>query len=237
MGTCARLLPLLALAGCPAEQLGVQVPRGGVASVSQEDLQRDAWLLASLEDRGGRAPGTPGAEEAAVSVAKRLGQMHLEPGFGGDWRRPAAGDFNVCGRREGAGGSVLVVALDEGTGAETGAVPVAALISLAKAVDVPRGDGPTAVFCRVRGEAGLEQLLVTPPLPLETMDRILLLGPFGDGTLEATPVTVGSRDALRVTTGTRPFHGTPEDGLARLDYRRVEANVRAFHARWLASGS
>jgi hypothetical protein len=50
------------LIACPAERLGIELPPGGAASISREDLERDVALLVD----GGRA-----------AFGKRMEQMHF----------------------------------------------------------------------------------------------------------------------------------------------------------------
>ena len=54
---------LLILLACPAEDLGIELPRGGVASISPEDLGRDHWAL--------------GREEPVGFFTGRMRQMHV----------------------------------------------------------------------------------------------------------------------------------------------------------------
>lgn len=59
------------LLGCPAEQLGVELPEGGVRTISQEDLQRDCFGLRT--------------NDAGAFWAHRMEQMHaskIEKGEG-----------------------------------------------------------------------------------------------------------------------------------------------------------
>jgi hypothetical protein len=96
----------LILAACPAERLGVEIPRGGPASISQEDLQRDTWAFSK--------------EPPAEVFARRMAQMHFEIS-------------GTCARREGPGRPLVVVA-PVPTDAD-GAAAAAVLVSLAKGWD------------------------------------------------------------------------------------------------------
>lgn len=67
---------ILLLVACPVEQLGIELPPGGAAAISQEDLQRDVLGLLGADPGGW--------------FAKRAGQMGLEVRRGEGW---------VCGQR------------------------------------------------------------------------------------------------------------------------------------------
>lgn len=54
---------LWSLSGCPAEQLGIELPPGGAEAISAEDLRRDVGIL--------RADGARG-------FAARMKQMHAK---------------------------------------------------------------------------------------------------------------------------------------------------------------
>lgn len=105
---------LLAGLGCPAEQLGIELPPGGAASISPEDTQRDV--------RGLLREGRPFYE-------KRMTQMGFEVRAGEGW---------ACGvRGEGRPFGLVGPLPDDADAAASGAV----LISLAKAWDTL--DGPS----------------------------------------------------------------------------------------------
>lgn len=55
---------ILLLIACPAEQLGIELPEGGAAAISQEDLQRDVFALSR--------------EPAAVVFERRMQQMDVD---------------------------------------------------------------------------------------------------------------------------------------------------------------
>ena len=233
------LLPWLSLAwlslawlGCRAEDLGVEVPRGGIDTISQEDLQRDVSLLVTL-DAGGRGPGSPGAVEAAAQVERRLRQMHTLPAFGRSHRRAVGGDWTLCGLREGRSSqTVVVLAIDGGQGADLGASPVAVMLSLAKGGDVP-GRPISEVFCRLAPQGGLKDLLAHPPVPWSRVSTLLLLGPLGGDDLQVEPLGDMPAPAHRATTGPDPVHGGAQDVMERLDYRVVERHTRDIFRRFL----
>ncbi len=109
------------LLACKASSLGVDVPRGGPEAISQEDLQRDVFMLTErgMEDR--RA-GTPGGEEAARRVVDRMQQMHLLPAFGEAYSRPGG---LICGQKDGRSGKAVLVAAEErGSGASVLPPPI-----------------------------------------------------------------------------------------------------------------
>ena len=120
------LLVLLAL-GCPAEQLGIPVPKGGVEAIAMDDLVRDTAQLtkaASPEDR-------------LAFLAERWDQMGLDAREGGR-----------CGVREGTTADAVAVLAQEGTPGDAASwTAAAAAISVAKAFH-GRPAGPRAVwFC------------------------------------------------------------------------------------------
>lgn len=118
------MLVLLVALGCPAEQLGIELPPGGAASISPEDAQRDV--------RGLVRDGRPFFE-------KRMAQMGFEVRSADGW---------ACGVR-GAGRPLALIAPlpDDADAAASGAV----LISLAKAWDTL--DGPPRETWLCVGEA------------------------------------------------------------------------------------
>lgn len=113
--------PLLWL-GCPAEQLGIELPPPGAASISAEDLRRDVLGLSK--------PDWP------TFFGKRLADMRLEPVSSGPAR---------CGR-VGRGEPVRVVVGPEPTSVET-ATALAVVISVAKAADSTEGLTGTRWYC------------------------------------------------------------------------------------------
>lgn len=230
----ARLPLLLCLGGCPAEQLGVDVPRGGVDSISQEDLQRDVFLFEDPQLPGERSPGKAGAPVAAQRLQDRLQQMHLLPAFGAGYSLPVPtvdgeeGAALVCGRRDGAGSEgVVVIALDEGKGARAGALPLAAAISLAKAFDVPAKPAQTVVICGGPAAGALAAYAANPALPAERTRALIVLGPVDDGPLVEEPgPAVGGLQSVRLRAQAEP---DVEDRADDLDYRRVVGTVQALY--------
>lgn len=232
------LLPWLlgALLACRAETLGVELPRGGPQAISQEDLQRDVFQLVSLERSPTGDPVPRDPEAAADGLELRLRQMHTLPAWDDRYRRRSqSGDWHLCGLREGRSPQViLVAALDGGRGATLGASPVAVLLSLAKAGDVPGRPELSHLFCRVAPGQTLEDFLRDgAPVPPDRLARVLLLGPFGGEQVQETPFLGG----VLLTTGPDPVHGTDADGMERVDWRLVEQQVRDTWYRHLASGA
>lgn len=193
----------LLLAGCPAEMLGVELPAAGVAALSEMDLQRDTRMLSEVT-----------GDDRLERLHRRFEEMRLKPAFGRDWRD---GDVS-CGVRAGRGeGAVLIVAVDDGATVQGGAVPAAALISLAKVTDLAETSAHAWIYCDAP-ESALAGLTAKPPLPI---DAGLVMGPLSDGPFEV------QRDSMvRVATPSADLTATA-DGL---DYRalrdRTEALVR-----------
>jgi hypothetical protein len=229
-----RLPAALLLVACKAESLGVDVPKGGVEALSQEDLQRDVFLLT----QGGldRRVGQPGHAEAATRTLDRLRQMHTLPGFGEEEQRALpGGEVLLCTQRDGRSGKAVVVAAeDPGTGA-SGAASVAALISLAKAFDVARPPTDTIVFCVWPGEAGRAAFLAQPAVPLAEVRRLYVLGRWDGSPVVEVPLAAGGAAALRLESPARDWHGTAEDGAERIDYRALQAQVGALYGRVTAA--
>ena len=222
-------LGVVPLWGCPAEQLGVDVPRGGPDAISQEDLQRDVFLFEDPEFKGQRGPGNQGAALAALRLQDRLQQMHLLPAFGDGYSLPVeGGGAVVCGRKDGKGDQgVVLIALDLGSGARGGALPYAAAISLAKAFDVPQQPAQTVVICGAPAVGGLEAYAANPALQASSTKALFVVGPLDDkASAEAAGAAMGAIPTRRVTmTGALP----PEDRADDLDYRDVVVQVKALH--------
>jgi hypothetical protein len=123
------------LIACPAERLGVEVPKGGLDAISAEDLQRDVYALT----RDGADPGQV--------FANRLTQMHLPPRETGDGR--------VCARRDGAGAPRVVVAPWPTTVGE--AAQVAVLVSVAKGWDGQPPPKRATWLCMAKPDAVLPE--------------------------------------------------------------------------------
>ena len=164
---------LLTLLGCPAEQLRIELPKGGIQALAMEDVQRD---LQQLEQLGDRSVGTPMHEESARRVQRRLEEMHTLPGYGRMYAQNTEHGMVVCGQKDGSGGGVVVVlALDEGGGAASSGAQVAALISLAKTYDVPQNPPKSLLFCTA---PSVEAYFAKPAWPADKTLALLTLGPL-----------------------------------------------------------
>ena len=164
---------LLTLLGCPADQLRIDLPEGGLQALSMEDVQRD---LQQLDQLGDRSFGTPDHEESARRVQRRLEQMHTLPGYGRMYAQSTEHGVVVCGQKDGQGGGVVVVlALDEGGGAMRSGAQVAALISLAKTYDVPEPPARSVLFCTA---PSVQAYLAKPAWPPDKTVALLTLGPI-----------------------------------------------------------
>lgn len=203
----------LALVACKAEDLGVVLPRGGVAAISQEDLRRDSWRLAES--------GAP--ELAAGALAERLGQMRTHPGFGGQWSRRVGEGTAVCGRKDGQDEAVVMVLAVGPVDAPAGAIAWAGLISLAKGLDDRTPPPLTVLVCGVPDESVATALVAAPPVPQDALRRVVRVGPYGGEALsvEASPTWQWIQAAGGPLT------------LGEVDYRRVEAQVRETLPRLL----
>lgn len=216
------IAPLLALLACKAESLGVDVPRGGPDAISQEDLQRDVFMLTErgLEDR---SPTSRGGAEASRRVSERLQQMHLLPAFGDAYERPGG---LLCGQKDGRSGKgVLVAAEDRGTGAASAAA-VAAIISLAKAFDVRDPPADTLLLCVWPAQGGAAAWLEQPAMPMADLRRVIVLAEL------AGPLQTAEQAPMQGAPLTRVSGHAPAetDTMDRLDYRALERAVRDVHA-------
>ncbi len=216
-------LLLSLLAGCKAERLGVELPRGGRDNISQEDLQRDVWSLEKIGDRA------VGAEDAAVHLQQRFQQMHTRPGFGRSYMsKSPEGGMVVCAEREGQSSSpVLLLAEDPGLGAAAGAVPLAVLISAAKGFDVPGLHDQTAMLCGLIGPGAMAHFLSQPPTPLDGVLSASLIGPVSAAEPEIETVSLGEADVLRYTAGEIPS----PDVMEAIDYREILTLTLAIYDR------
>lgn len=98
----------LSVAGCPAEQLGIELPPAGAASIGVDDLQRDVAGLLAQRD---------------AWFEHRMGQMHFRAARGEGW---------ICGERgEGTGRTFLAAPPDDVDHASA----VAVMIAMAKGWD------------------------------------------------------------------------------------------------------
>lgn len=227
-------LGLVGLSGCKAESLGVELARGGPDQISGEDLQRDVWLLMGPV-AASRAPGSPGNAEAAGRFEERLQQMHTLPAFGQSYRRSLGQGWLVCGQKDGRSDrGLLFFAEDGGAGVRGGALPVASLISLAKAADILEPPTHTLLFCGAFGPGGLDAYALQPAFPLAKTLQIAEVGPLGDADVTGSPeAPLGGAPRQRYSTGPRPGDGGPEDRAEAVDFRRVSDQLREV---WLAVG-
>lgn len=212
----------LGLTACPAEQLGVELPRGGVEAVSPEDLRRDA----------GDLEAAPSPEAAGELLARRLAQMRLLPAFGSAWTHPGPGGPLICGRKEGqAPRALLVVAIGAPNRTE-GAVAWAGLISLAKAWDRPGRPPRTILLCALVGTPDLEALAATPPQPLDQVDSAWILESLHGPAVSGQPRELGPLSAERLYTDA----AVPAD-VGAVDHRIVAVQLRAAFARITGDGN
>ncbi len=159
---------LLQLIACRVEELGIELPSGGVSAVSHEDLRRDTRLLA-------------GADPGAV-WGERLGQMGMTATPAPP---PLAESASCFARGDGVppvGKARLLVAAWPGNPDE--ATAAAALISIAKAWDLAEGPEGRATLCLLaRGAAFPDRLaagLAVGPLAAGSLV-------WGEGSLRAEP--------------------------------------------------
>jgi hypothetical protein len=219
MATARLALATLLLTGCPAEQLGVPLPPRGVVAINQEDLQRDMFHL--LE------PGSnTRSPEARAWLAKRFGQMHLEP------VEPRIED-SVCGLRRGSEDSILTIASFTSTeGARMAALPDAQLITLAKSIDGLGTPTHGILFCSASGP---EATGFTTDLfnLFPTLHGLVHLSELGGERLvidEPGIMKLTTWDAHSGHERLEPEH----DGMEAVDYVRVAEHLRAVHQRFLA---
>lgn len=192
-----------ALMACPAEQLGIELPKGGIDTVSEEDIRRDLHML----------DGQP--DDRRERIQHRLEQMHTLPGFGSAYTR----DSVVCGLIDGAEAApTVVLALDEGHGAARSAAPVAAMISLAKSFDVPSKPDRSLLFCAA---PSVEAYLAAPALPVEETHAMLSIGPLGGASLSSADHAEPLRRVH--VQGTMPEE---DDRMSLLDSRILVGHVR-----------
>ena len=88
------------------------------------------------------------------------------------------------------------------------------------------------LFCALPEPGGLDALRAQPPLPLDGLQKVVFIGPLGDGplrTAEGTPLE--GVPVLRITTADPPPPG-PDDQAEAVDYRRVLDRVRQTRG-WL----
>lgn len=212
-------LVLACLVACPAEQLGVELPRGGPDAISQEDLRRDSWLLAQA------SAGAASPAQAGAVVAQRLSQMRLLPAFGGEWTRTSAGGLAICGRKDGADKSVLLVVAQGDPATVDGALSWAGLVSLAKGWDQPGQPRKTRILCAITRP--LDGAWPPPwlPVPADQVAAVAYLS-----SIAGAPLVVegprGTPPALSLRTG-----GDAPTDAGGIDYRVVEGTVGQILAR------
>ena len=212
------MLSLLLLLGCPAEQLRIELPKGGLNALSEEDIRRDLFMLDQLGDR----TEAQAAGEGAARIERRLQEMHTLPGFGSSYTREGP---VTCGQIDGADtNAVVVVALDERVGAARSMAPVAVLISLAKTYDTVERPDRTVVLCVAET---LEAYAAVPSVPLDTTHALVTLGPLGGEQVESTEST---------HEGVRRVHieGTAPDSDDRMS--RLKAYHLVAHATRIREG-
>lgn len=214
----ARLLLIAGLWACKAELLGVELPRGGRDAISQEDLQRDTWMLAQIPDRARNA------DAVARDLSMRFQQMHTRPAFSQSYVDAAGPARIICAEKDGRGdGRVLLVAEDTDGSIAAGAAPIAALVSVLKGFDTPTAPPQGVVACALVGEGARERFLAQPPLPLADAE-IWLVGPLGRGEPAVSDATLGAHAARRYTLGTVP----EPDAMESLDYHELQAAAVAL---------
>jgi len=173
---------LLALMGCPAEQLGIPVPATGVDAVSMEDLRRD---LHALTTGAAASPGPSGREARQRFVDERWRQMGLEV-------------EGSCGHRAGVTEArIAVVSQPAPAGDRQGWAATALAITLAKAVHGLPTQRLGAAFCV--GEA--------PPARWT-----LHLGRLGVGDDRWEPVVWEEVEVAAHVAGLRVEQVEPDDG-------------------------
>ncbi len=158
---------LLLLIACPAAQLGIELPEGGVGAISQEDLQRDVFALSR--------------EAPSVVFERRMRQMNVDA--------VEVGEGRLCARRDGRGGGAAVVVAAAWPDTLGGRVGTAALVSLAKGWDGAKGPPVTTWLCAARPGTALP---ADPPL---RVDEVVPTAATGDAlTAESVDWRVVQRD-------------------------------------------
>jgi len=220
---------LLTLVGCPAEDLGVQLPVGGIDAMTNEDLKRDVWSLsrAPLEDR---RVGQPGHEQGLALIEKRLISMKTLPAFR-DARQPAGEGFNLCTVQKGQSQEhILITTIDSGVGAYESASGIAGLISLAKGLNEKKRPPHSLLFCVIAGEEGWAHFQAKPPVPLDGIRGWFELGPLGlEGELKEESMELAGKQkrffhSALATKAESP--GQQDD----LDFRVLLSQLREIYA-------
>jgi len=206
------------LIGCPAEQLGVELPRGGVGALSMEDITRDVMMLSSSRDR-------------LRNIERRLQDMRTLPAFGRSYLRVVDGEEILCGRRDGGLGqhsqeAIVVLALDTAVDDRDGASQVAGLISLAKVFDMHEPPKLSMIFCVTSEEGGTDRYYASPPVPLENTVVLYTLGRFGGSSGSEVTRTEGETpsggDLVHMQFGV-------ESSPAQLDFHTILNSVSSLH--------
>ena len=214
------------LLACPAEQLGVTLPAGGVEAMSNEDLQRDIWAL-SRGELADRRVGASGHSKGLEHIGERLRQMHTLPAVGEAGLQAVGDGYNLCTVQKGRSQEhVLLSTTDEGVGAYRSASGVAGLIGLAKSFDGAERPPHSVLFCVFAGESGRAHFLEHPLVPDESIRGWIEIGPLGSpGELEKTATETG----LLLRSPEPSEEESP--GLSRdLDFRVVLDQLRDIHA-------
>ncbi len=226
-----RFFFLMFLFACDVEDVGVQLPQGGVDAVTASDLRHNLWSLTDPR-LGGRVPGSSGAKRVGQHIRRQMQKSHLEPGFGEVFLRdlgPERGEI-ACGVRPGGGsGAQVVVALDPGVGTLS-AVPIAGLLSLAQAFDGPDKEKQSFVFCVLPESGGLKSYVAEPPHPLDQTAAFTIIGSLTGDALQAAPGPEIA--AIRSTVlHTGPIASKLGDDMGAMDFDALATQVRAVYLR------
>ena len=215
------------LLACPAEQLGVTLPAGGVEAMSNEDLQRDVWSLSRAELKDRRV-GTPGHRLGVERIASRFQQMHTLPAIGEAGMQVAGDGFNLCMVQKGKSQEhVLLSTTDHGHGAYQSASGVAGLIALAKTFDGAERPPHSVLFCVFAGEEGQAVFESEPVVPWDTVRTRIAVGPLGSpGELVVSKEEHGGLFIRSPEPSEAKSPGLEED----LDFRMVLTQLREIHA-------
>ncbi|MEC7240168.1 MAG: hypothetical protein VXW32_02925 [Myxococcota bacterium] len=213
------------LLACPAEQLGVTLPAGGVDAMSNEDLQRDVWSLSrgALVDR---RVGSPGHALGLERIGARLQQMHTLPAVGETGLQPVGEGFNLCTVQKGKSQEhVLLSTTDEGIGASQSAAGVAGIVGLAKTFDGAQRPPHSVLFCIFAGDEGRHHFLENPVVPLDSIRSWIELGALGGSEdLEKVPTEKGMLFQSKLP-GEEKRPGLDQD----LDFRVLLEQLREIH--------
>jgi len=216
-----RALLLVGLAGCKAESVGVEVPRGGPDAIRMEDLRRDAFLLEG--QKSSRQAGVSRPAAAWTSLTDRLRQMKTVPAFGRSYRSTPDVPV-VCSRKDGRSDTVLMVAVeDDPVAPARSTAGIAMLISLAKAWDTRRPPAKTILFCAWEGADGFAAFASAPPVPIERIEQAWVLGGLSrkgahERWLEPVPLSVAERvdglDFVALQASTRVFEAVIREAVS-----------------------